>query len=299
MWFKNLQIFRLSANIDITADSLTDQLSQYVLQPCSAMEQQRVGWVAPTGNGPLVHSVNRQMLIALGSEKKLLPASVINQAANERIAELEAQQGFRPGRKQVKEIKELVTETLLPQAFRIRGRTLAWINPMGGWLVIDASNITKAEELIGLLCKSTQDISPMPLRVNQAPATAMTEWLAANEAPSGFSVDLDAELQSPSQSKSTVRYVRHTLDVEEVNRRIEEGKQCTRLALTWNDRVSLMLTDQLIIKKLSFLDIVMEESATHADTVEEQFDADFALMTGELSLLLTDLIAALGGEVKQ
>jgi recombination associated protein RdgC len=294
MWFKNLQLFRLPSNDQVTRDDLANQLARHALQPCSANERQRIGWTAPNGNNELVYSLNRQMLVALGTEKKLLPASVVNQVANERIADLEEQQGFRPGRKQCREIKERVTDELLPQAFSIRRNTLVWIDPVGRWLVVDSSNTTRAEEALELLRKSVDGFNPTPLNVSLSPTAAMTDWLASNEAPSGFSVDLEAELQSPGEGKATVRYVRHALEAEEVRRHIGKGKKCTRLALTWNDRISFVLTDGLTLKKLNFLDVVMEESESNVETAEEQFDADFALMTGELSRLLHDLVAALG-----
>jgi recombination associated protein RdgC len=47
-----------------------------------------------------------------------------------------------------------------------------------------------------------------------------------------------------------------------------------------------------------FLDILKEETQDQAEDAEEQFDIDFALMTGELAALLDDLVKALGGEKK-
>ena len=51
------------------------------------------------------------------------------------------------------------------------------------------------------------------------------------------------------------------------------------------------------IKRVNFLNII-EDSADNESqlTTDEQFDIDFALMTGELSQLLADLREALGGE---
>ena len=64
--------------------------------------------------------------------------------------------------------------------------------------------------------------------------------------------------------------------------------------------MSFILTDALQVKRLVFLDILKDQStATHSESQEEQFDADFALMCGELSQLIRDLIAALGGEATE
>jgi recombination associated protein RdgC len=58
-----------------------------------------------------------------------------------------------------------------------------------------------------------------------------------------------------------------------------------------------VLTEQMQIKRLVFLDIIKEESTVLADTEDELFELDFTLMTGELSKMLNDLTAALGGEM--
>ncbi len=296
MWFKNLQIYRLPATWGITADRLAEQLSRHPFQPCSSLDMQSRGWISPRDDGSLVFSLNRQMLIGLGVEQKLLPASVVNQFAKDRVAEIEEQQGYRPGRKQVREIKERITEELLPRAFGRRRTTFAWIDPVNGWLVLDAANAAKAEEVLELLRKSVDDLPLSLVRTQRSPVSAMTEWLASGDAPSGFTIDRDCELRATGEEQATVRYARHALDAEEIRRHIAAGKQATRLALTWNDRISFVLTEQLEVKRLAFLDLIKEEAESQAETADEQFDADFALMTGELARFLPDLLSALGGE---
>jgi recombination associated protein RdgC len=61
------------------------------------------------------------------------------------------------------------------------------------------------------------------------------------------------ELSSVTEDKATVRYVRHTLDEAEVARHIGAGKQCKKLALTWNDRISFVLDATLSIRKVKAL----------------------------------------------
>jgi len=299
MWFKNLQIYRLTAPWTMTAEQLEAALAAQAFAPCSSLDMQSQGWVSPRDNGMLVHAVNRQLLLQLGTEKKLLPSTVINQVSKARAAELEEQQGFKPGRKQMKEIKEQVTDELLPRAFSIQRSTRVWIDPVNGWLVIDAAGAAKADEVFKLLLKSLESLPFAALRTERSPLAAMTDWLVADEAPGGFTVDQDTELRATGEGKATVRYVRHTLEAEDVRRHIAAGKQCTRLAMTWSDRVSFVLTESLAIKRVAPLDVLKENADSTMQNDDERFDTDFALMTGELAKLIADLVQALGGEEQQ
>jgi recombination associated protein RdgC len=296
MWFKNLQIYRIAAPLGMTSEQLEEALAKQAFTACSSLDMQTQGWISPRDNGMLAHSVDRQMLLQLGTEKKLLPSTVINQVSKARAAELEEQQGFKPGRKQMKEIKEQVTDELLPRAFSIRRTTSVWIDPVNHWLVVDAASPAKADEVFKTLLKSVDKLPLGTLRVERSPVAAMTDWLAADEAPSGFTVDQDTELRAAGEGKATVRYVRHTLEADDVRRHIAAGKQCTRLAMTWSDRVSFVLTEALTLKRVAPLDVLKENADALTQNDDERFDTDFALMTGELNRMLADLVQALGGE---
>lgn len=299
MWFKNLQIYRLPAPWAITADELESHLAPQAFTACPSLEMQSQGWVAPRGNEQLVHVVNRQLLLKLDTEKKLLPSSVINQVTKARAAELEEQQGFPPGRKQTKELKEQVTDELLPRAFSVVRSTWVWIDPVNGWLLVDAGSPGKAEEVLKLLFKAIPKFPLENLRTAMSPGAAMTDWLVSDEAPNGFTVDQDTELRSTAESKATVRYVRHTLEADDIRRHIEAGKQCTRLALTWADKVSFVLTENLSVKRIAPLDVLKEDADLTGKNDDERFDGDFMLMSGELSKLLAALVDALGGQLKE
>ena len=239
--------------------------------------------------------VNKQMLIVLGTEKKLLPSSVINQVAKARAAEMEEAQGFAPGKKAMKELKERVADELLPRAFSIRGNVWTWIDPVNGWLVVDAASPAKADEVIKLLLKAVDKLPLESLRVQRSPVGVMTEWLQTDEAPAGFTIDQDATLRATGESKATVQWKRHTLEPDELRRHFKAGKQCTRLAMTWESKISFVLDESLAIKSVKALDVLAEkESSTRNEA--ERFDGDFMLMTGELAKMLADVVDALGGE---
>jgi recombination associated protein RdgC len=297
MWFKNLQIYRLPAPWDYTPEQLEKALAPQSFVPATSNELLRQGWDTPRPNGGLVHVVNKQMLILLGTEKKLLPASVINQVAKAKAAELEEAQGFAPGKKAMKELTERVADELLPRAFSIRSNVWTWIDPVNGWLVVDAASPGKADEVIKLLLKAVDRMPLESLRVQKSPVAVMTAWLEMDEAPAGFTVDQDTELRATGESKAAVRYVKHALEPDDIRRHIKAGKQCTRLAMTWDSKISFVLTESLAIKGIKPLDVISEnESTTRND--EERFDGDMMLMTGELSKMMADIVEALGGEAK-
>lgn len=295
MWFKNLRIYRLPHHWAMTVDQLAAYLLTQTYTPLQSLETVTHGWVPPTG-ADLVHSVNKQMLLTLCTEKKLLPSAVIALATKEKAASIEDMQGFRPGRKQMKEIKEQVTDELLPKAFTTLHHTRIWIDPVNGWLVVDSASPSRADTALKFLIKSIDKLPLETLYVAKSASASMTDWLVADEAPTGFTVDQDAELRHSGEGKATVRYTRHTLEVADLQRHIAAGKRCTRLALTWSDKISFVLDESLCLKRVTPLD-VLKENGGDASNEAERFDSDFLLMTGELNMLLGDLLTAFGGEV--
>jgi recombination associated protein RdgC len=298
MWFKNLRIFRLSPAWSLTADALEQALEKQAFQPGENRDMVRLGWVPPRDDTGLVYAQNGHYMISLRADKKLLPASVINQVARAKAQDIEEQQGYKPGRKQMKEIKEQVADELMPRAFSVFRDTRVWIDTQNHWLVIDAAAAAKSDEVLGMLAKVLDPFPVTPLHVEMSPAGAMTSWLIESEPPAGFSIDQDTELRATNETRATVRYVRHSLDIDDVRKHVEAGKQCTRLAMTWADRVSFVLTDTLDIKRVAPLDVLKENQDVVAVNDAELFDADFTLMTGELARLLNDMVDALGGERK-
>jgi recombination associated protein RdgC len=295
MFFKNAQIYRLPARWAMTAAALVESITPQAFADCTKAEAMRQGWVAPRSGGELVHVVNHQMLLRLRTQTKVLPGSVVNAEVRRRAAEMEENQGFAPGKKATKELKERVTDELLVKAFPKDADTWVWIDPVNGWLVVDASSPSKADDVVKLLLKAVDKMPLESLRVQRSPVAVMTGWLEADEAPAGFTIDQDATLRATGESRATVTYKMHTLEPDDIRRHIAAGKQCVKLAMTYNDRVSFSLDESLAIKGIKPLDVIREGSAmTHSD--DERFDNDVTLMTLEYAKMLADLVEALGGE---
>lgn len=294
--FKNVIVYRIGPGWSAQSTQMEAALEPARFVACGASQEQSAGWVEPRGeaHGPLVEAVGGQLLLRFMTEAKVLPGSVVNRKAQEQIAHIEASTGRKPGRKETREIKEDVRQTLLPMAFTKQARVNVWIDPAASLLMIDAASQSKADVVVTALVKSLDGLSLTLLNTRISPTAAMSEWLTSQEPPAGFSVDRECELKAADESKSAVRYAHHPLDIEEVRLHIEAGKLPTKLALTWEGRVSLLLTESLQIKKIAFLEGVFDGTSQEK---EDGFDADAAIATGELRKLVPDLLLALGGEV--
>ena len=199
-------------------------------------------------------------------------------------------------RKQMKELCEQITMELLPTALTKVSRTYAWMDPVNGWLAVDASSQRKAEDVIEML-RHTLDTFPLALvRTNRSPMNAMADWMSAGEAPDGFTIDDACTVRSITEDRKEVSY-RRGIDEKQIMEHLEHGCLPIKLALTFDDRISFVLTEKLEIKRLDFLDVVRDQIEGQAEDVAALFDAEFALMTGELTRMLTAVVNALGGDL--
>ena len=293
--FKNLMLYRLAPDWSATVGQIEVALAKTPFAECGATQQRALGWVSPRGeeHGVLIEAIAGQWLLQLMVESKVVPGSVIKRQVDALAAQVEKQTGRKPGKKQRNELKDQALLDLLPMAFTNRGAVRVWIAPAERLLVLDAGSQSRADEVLTALGEALPGLSATLVNTAVSPAAAMAEWLVSGEAPAGFTIDRDCELKAADGEKPVVRYARHALDIAEIREHIQAGKQPTRLALTWQGRVSFMLTEGGQIKKVSFLDGVFEGQQGKGDA---GFDADAAIATGELAPMIHDLIDALGGE---
>jgi recombination associated protein RdgC len=121
--------------------------------------------------------------------------------------------------------------------------------------------------------------------------------LGENAVPPDITLESDCELRSPEEDGGVVRCRRHDLSAPEIQNHLEAGKEVVKLAVTWSDRLGFVLDDTLAVRSLRFLDVIQEEAAdVETASFAERFDADFAIMSLELSQFLPRLLELFGGE---
>ena len=299
--FKNLIIYRTST-LAFTLDQLEAALQKAPFIECGATQEKSAGWVPPRGeaHGALVESIGGQWIVRLMVETKAVPGDAMARKVKEMAERIEQETGRKPGKKETRELKVEARLDLLPMAFTKQNSTWVWIDPQACALVIDTSSQARADEVASSLVELLPPgFAVALLNTQTSPQAVMSSWLLDGDNLStydrwNFDIGRDCELKSTGEEKAVVRYASHPLDIQEVLDHINAGLLPTRLALTWDDRVSFTLTQQLQVRGIRFLDSVFENRQSD----DGGFDADVAIATGELGKLITDLVEALGGEAE-
>lgn len=291
---RNIVAFALPHGWPHLAVETAELLSRRQFQPCGPLDIARTGFVAPRDEAEMCEAIAGRYLFCHQQEEKLLPASVVAEYVDLKREEIEQQQGYTPGRKQLKEIKEQVIAELLPQAFTKKRRTLAWINKERGWLIVEATSTKRAEDVLEDMRHAFDALPVDLLRTAVNPARAMLDWLSAQEAPERFTIDQDCELVSHAEDEGVVRYANWDLGGEDVQYQLSIGRAPTLLALTFDERISFILTNRLELKRILLLDVVLG-GQEEADDAIAKFDADFTLAAAEIENALEALVGELGG----
>ncbi len=299
MWFKNLSIFRLTEEFTLAPADLELKLEQMAFRPCGSHEESTFGWTSPLGKSSeqLVHSANGFLMLCGKKEERVLPASVVNEMMQEKILETEEQQSRKLSKKERTAIKDELIFELLPRAFTFSNKTYAYIDPKGGWLIVDAASAKKAEDLLSSLRKSLGSLPAVPLNTIEKPVKVMTEWLVNNQPPDDIIIEDECELRAPEEAGGIIRCKRHDLSLPEIKNHLDTGKEVIKLAVNWADRLSFIIDENLAVKRLKFLDLIQDQvSDVDTDSEAAQFDVDFSIMSLELANFLPRLLEIFGGE---
>jgi recombination associated protein RdgC len=297
--FKNLSIYRIVADFFLEPGADEAALDAARFAPCGPTQDKSMGWVAPRGeaHGALVECVAGQRILKLMIQTKSVPGAAVREKAQAEADQIERDTGRKPGKKEMRELRENALLALLPQAFPKNAAVLVWVDVTAGLVMIDASSQGQIDDAITALVGTFQGLSMVQLQTQVTPAAIMMSWLVDGDKLDdgdrhGFTIERACELKASDESKATVKFDHHNLMIDEIRKHITEGKLPVSLAVSYEGRVAFTLTDAMRLKKISFLDGVV------GDDADDGFDADVALATGELAPMIAALVEALGGELE-
>lgn len=301
-FMKNAMVYRLNRNVPFDAADLQKQMEQFAFKPVGPQDMTKAGWVSPlvADSEMLVHEGGGNLLLKIRRQEKTIPAAYLKEQIAEKVSKLESEQSRKLKKTEKDSIKDEVLHSLLPRAFTKDSFTQIWIDSNSGLIIVDASSARKAEDALALLRKTMGSLPVVPLTMESPIELTLTEWLRKGELPAGFALGDSATLKAVLEDGGIIKSKKQDLLTDEISNHIQAGKLVTELALDWQEHIKFTLTDSGAIKKIQYADALIEQNDDiDRGDVAQRADADFLLMTGELSALISQLTVALGGEAQR
>lgn len=292
MWFKQVSVFRLPEKTE--AAVLEQALATMAFVPPAGLDWYGIGFApaAPFGQQLVFDTVN-SLRVALKREERVLPAAVIRDALDKKIAAIEAAEARTVGRKEKQELKEQITDDLLPRAFTRPSRIEALITD--GLLLVNTAGSNTAERLLSKLREALDSLEAQLPHTKESPSSLMTEWLLKGYADGLFDLDDAVLLKGEGDVAPVVRVSRHDLTADEVVHHVRSGKKVAELGLIWNERISLVLTQDMTFKNIRYLDVLTQEAENDSDSAQDLFAAGQTIMAHDLAAMVQELAWLLQG----
>ena len=284
MWFKQVSFYPLNKDKLPDLETLSAKLQEAEFAPPQGLDWFGEGFAPPEGFSPeLVFPADFTWSVALKKSEKVLPAGVIREILDDKIAEIQEAEARTVGRKEKQELKEQITDDLLPRAFTRSSRTQVVCDTRSGFLLVNQASATRAENLLAKLPNT-----------KQSPSSLMTEWLLQGACDGGFELDDMCELKGTGDAAPTVRVSKQDLTADEVVQHVKTGKTVTQLGLVWREQIAFVLTQDFTLTRIQYLDVLQEEAESHGDDAASLAFASQILMAEALSALLQELVSLLG-----
>ena len=296
MWFKQVSFYPISKVKLPDFEYLTNKLAQSEFSPCQGLDWFSEGFSSPVHFSlELVFPADFTWRVALKKEEKVLPAGVIRDILDEKVLEIQNNDGRNVGRKEKQELKDQITDDLLPRAFTKSTRTEAVFDTKRGFLLINNATTAKAENLLTKLREALGGLEATLPNTKQSLSSLMTNWLLQGHCEGGFELDSDCELKGVGDVVPVVKVSKQDLTANEVVQHVKNGKTVTQLGLVWREQIAFILTQDFTLKRIQYLDSLQEEAENNGDDAASLMFASQILMTEGISLMLEELITYLGG----
>lgn len=165
-------------------DHLVTHLAEKPFTEPLSLETQSHGFVPPLEGEDIAIPFTGGLAFAVRIDTKIIPASAIKNEAKKRAARIEAEQGIKPGRKLMREIREMVVVDLLPKAL-IKSKTITcFYDTERQLLIVPTSSKTDADIVVSLLIRTVGSVKTTTIHVSDIKhglTTRLRDWLTEGE----------------------------------------------------------------------------------------------------------------------
>ena len=294
MWYKNAIIYLLPDGWQLEA-GFAEKLEQAAFTPCMGLDWFSEGFAPPTPfSYDFVFTAQNSNRVCLKHEEKVLPSATVRDLVHEKVAEIQEAEARNVGRKEKQQLKEQITDDLLPRALTQSRRTEAIFDTKRGYLLVNEASDKRAEQMLIKLREALGGLKVAMPHTRESPASLMTEWLLQGHAEGDFELGYNVLLQGVGDVVPKVKISKKDLTTAEVIKHAQNGMQVVELELEWRKQISFTLTQDFTLKRIQYLDVLQEEAEWHGDDAASLMFASQIIMVEALGEMINELVNLLG-----
>lgn len=294
MWYKNAIIYLLPNGWQLEA-GFAEKLEQAAFTPCMGLDWFSEGFAPPTPfSSDLVFTAKNGNRVCLKHEEKVLPSATVRDLVHEKVAEIQEAEARNVWDKEKQQLKEQITDDLLPRALTQSRRTEAIFDTERGFLLVNEASDKRAEQMLIKLREALGGLKVAMPHTRESPASLMTEWLLSGAAEGGFELGFNVLMQGVEDVAPKVKISKKDLTTAEVIKHAQNGMQVVELELKWREQISFTLTKDFTLKRIQFFDVLQEEAEQGDDAASLMYTSQI-IMVEALGEMINELVNLLGG----
>ena len=292
--FRNARFYRIDGHWPDSEQELSDKLASAAFKPCGPMTERSSGWeaVCPEAGDLLARRLNGADLVRMRTQARILPHAAVREELEVRLDDYRQRMGEEPTGREKRRLKAEIRDELLTRAMLKSDRVWGFVDLKEKVLAIDSAGEPNAERFIRRLKAALGDLPLKPLDYKQ-PVEGFLKQLFLGSGPRQFALGRECRMQDPTEPKSKVRWSDFDLNDKSIRDHVAHGMRLTHLAIVYDNVLSCVIDEHGTIGRIKLVGLD-EDNELDNDPVA-RFDAEFALITGTLRLLLADLKKLLGG----
>lgn len=268
---------------------------EFVAKGCQGLATESIGLTKVPGVVcNLVEDISGVWLMHARKERRILPGSVVQARADEMAEKFERETGMKPGKKMRKSLKDDAIAELIPKAFVRASVIPMWISVKHRMLFIATTSSKLSDELLTILsgCMPGVRMKQMSHAVAPHEVAALMADMMGGESPANLVADRCCQLSGTVGDKVSVVTIKDAaLSSEPITDLLSAGQHPTRLKMTWNERLTFTLTNDLKLTGLKMSGVIP------SDIDPQDIAGYLTIINAELAQAVADLSAALGFEL--
>lgn len=242
-------------------DAMIEHLSTVKFEELQPTMAYGSGFVNVEPQGELVVEFPGGYAFALRYDEKIIPGSVINAELKKWAADFEAIEGYKPGRKLMREQREHVAVALCTKALTRTKVVNCFYNPAEQLLIVPSIGTKMRDIITKQLVRAVGSIKSTTINVSSAKANLTTRLLAylgddAEFPFNDFGVGGRVTMNGPA-GKSAFDIGSLDNATQGLNEAVASGAQVAEIALELNG-VTFRLTQDFLLKGVKFADGSMD-----------------------------------------